>query len=98
MSIKLLLENWRHTSRYGSGMRWEEIAEQVELARGELELSQDQLWVAYSDHGGRVQRSAFINYLQGKSEPRVTDYALLAELLNGLLAKSGAKVRLPLLR
>jgi hypothetical protein len=76
-------------------VEWDELATEIDQARTELDLTQDQLWLEYHLNGGRVGRSAFINYLQARSEPRVTDYDLLAETVNALLRARGVKRQLP---
>jgi hypothetical protein len=83
------------TARSLPAVDWEELATEIDTARAELDLTQDQLWLEYHLKGGRVGRSAFINYLQARSEPRVTDYDVLAETVNALLGARGVKRRLP---
>ena len=67
----------------------------LDAARRRAQLSQDELWVRYCDAGGVTGRSAFIGYLRGHTEPQVTQYNIIAHVLNQQLEKLESGPLLP---
>lgn len=70
----------------------------LEGARRRAQLSQDELWLRYCDAGGVTGRSAFIGYLRGITEPLVTQYNIMASVLNEELRRKRSRPLLPELR
>lgn len=67
----------------------------LEAARRRAQLSQDELWLHYCEAGGATGRSAFIAYLRGATEPQVTQYNIIAGVLNAQLRKLKPRLLLP---
>lgn len=73
------------------------LARALERARQDAELGRDELWALYWQAGGRAKRSAVLSYLRGQTEPQLSQYNLLASVLNTALHAVGHPPRLPLL-
>ena len=65
------------------------VAAALERGRQAAGLSQDELWALYWNAGGDAKRSAVLSYLRAQTEPQVTQYNLLAKVINERLQELG---------
>ena len=72
------------------------LAELLEEAREDANISREQLWLEYRENKGRASFSAFRSWLRGMTEPQVSQYNIVASVLNAHLVESGKPARLTL--
>lgn len=72
------------------------VAEVLRQGCADAGLSQMDFWALYRMNRGRIKPSAFLHYLQGASEPKVSDYNTMAATLNAELKRQGKEPWLPL--
>jgi hypothetical protein len=72
------------------------VADLLRSGCADAELSQMDFWALYRMNGGKTKPSAFLHYLQGASEPKVSDYNVMASTLNAELKRQGKEPWLPL--
>ena len=71
------------------------FAQMTEHVRREAGLSQQDLFYLYRFAGGETKLSAFLHHLQGKSEPGITEAALISDILNDELERQGKPPMMP---
>ena len=71
------------------------VAELLKAGCSDAGLSQMDFWALYRMNRGRIKPSAFLHYLQGVSEPKVSDYNTMAGTLNAELKRQGKDPWLP---
>jgi hypothetical protein len=80
------------------GMRKEEsVGDLLETPRMETGITQEELGELFRAGGGKGTNGTVEAWLRGWREPRVSQYNLLASMLNEHLKKAKSKRRLPVL-